>query len=179
MKCIWKCNLPWHVKFQGNRRDWVLCPYPKNAWNMFRNVIDNGTSNFRTIGGVGVCVPHWCPSETYHENAWNAFENVIWNLPRKCMECVWKCNWPWHVKFQGNRRDWVSCPSETYPKNAWNVFKNVIDNGTSNFRTIGGVGVCVHVKFKGLVLCPYPKNAWNMFRNQKPTTKMHGMRLKM
>ena len=44
---------------------------------MFRNVIGNGTSNFRTIGGVGVCVPHWCPSETYHENAWNAFENVI------------------------------------------------------------------------------------------------------
>ena len=80
MECVWKCNWPWHVKFQGNRRDWVSCPsetYPKNAWNVFKNVIDNGTSDFRTIGGVGVCVPHWCPSETYHENAWNAFENVI------------------------------------------------------------------------------------------------------
>ena len=27
--------------------------------------------------GLDFCVPHWCPSETYHENAWNAFENVI------------------------------------------------------------------------------------------------------
>ena len=44
---------------------------------MFTNVIDNGTSNSRTIGGVGVCVPHWCPSETYPENAWKSFGNVI------------------------------------------------------------------------------------------------------
>ena len=35
------------------------------------------TSNFRAIGGFGVCVPHWCPSQTYPKNAWNASGNVI------------------------------------------------------------------------------------------------------